>query len=231
MEKRKITIIAFLMALFAATFIPTTAHATADDGMPAIVREPSSVIGYVHDVTSAADAHVSKDESSQVKLSLKKGDTVFVIGSDSNWYEIFYKGERLYVKKSAISAEAVKLAEEKAAEQEKAINEELEQQTKELDKGTVKVLKQAVENKEEIPEGITKEQIEELETEYEEKYEEAIEAEDEAVAEAVERQQEVRKTSLIWKIVIGLLVVAIIGVSVALVIFNRKGNKEENKEE
>ena len=223
-------VIAAFIALFAAVVIPVTAFATFSDDGPAIVRSASSVIGYVYDVTSATNAYASKDTSSQVKLSLKKGDTVFVIGSDGDWYQIFYRGEKLYVKKSAISEESVKAAETKAAEQEQAINEELEQQTKELDKGTVKVLEKAIEENEEIIEGLTEEQVQELKDEFVEKYGEEVDAVDEAEAaveaEIQERQQEVQNNALIWKIVIGVLVVAIIAVSIFIALKNRKNSEE-----
>lgn len=56
-----------------------------------------SVTGVIKQMNEAASAHESADESSPVTLELKSGDYIYVTGESDGWYQIYYRGETMYV--------------------------------------------------------------------------------------------------------------------------------------
>lgn len=222
MMKRVMVLLSAMAMLWACAL---TAYATASDGGPAIVRDASSVIGRVTELSADADAYVSKDTSSQKKMSFKKGESVFVLGSGDGWYEIFYKGENLYIPENTISQEKVAEAEQQASEQSSALAVEQVAQAEEMDKGTEELLEEIKETK--GSEEVTEDDLgEALDKEFKE-----YERQDAAVSEAFEREQQAKRNALIWKIVIGVLVVAIIALSVVIAVKNKKADEEEDQED
>ncbi|WP_185752394.1 hypothetical protein [Butyrivibrio sp. AE2032] len=144
--------------------------------------ETNVVSGQIIGLAGDADAYVSPDASSEKKASFAAGDSVYMISENDGWYEIFYKGETLYIPSDAISQDAFASAQAQAQEAAEAAAEELEQQEKQ----------------------------------------------DAATAEAFVRQQRAERNALIWKIVIGILVVAIIAVSIVIAV---KGKDDQKTEE
>ncbi|MBO5620096.1 MAG: hypothetical protein J5959_00530, partial [Butyrivibrio sp.] len=201
-------------ALIVSMLFAAPVSQASDDGGPAIVRQPSSVIGRVTELTSDADAYASKDTSGKKVLSFKKGEPVFVTDKSDGWYQIFWKGETYYIPASTISAEAVAAAEDKASEQSSAFNQELEQQDKEMKEAAEEMVKEAAEkyaaSKSRDGSGpkdqssmTDEEWLEALDKEFEE-----AQKTEAAMVEEVLRQQKAKRNALIWKIVIGVLVAA-----------------------
>ena len=125
-NKRKVVLAAIIVALSAMTY-SFDVSATADDGGPAIVKEQSSFVGVVKELTFDADAYASKDTSSEVKMSFYKGDSVMVIGESDGWYEIFYGGETLYLQDLGEGLEDPAVAESDTQEEEvAALDDEFE---------------------------------------------------------------------------------------------------------
>ncbi len=143
--------------------------------------ETSAISGQALTLSNAADAYVSPDTSSEKKASFAAGDYVFVVSENGGWYEIFYKGETLYIPSEAIPQDALASAQAQAQETAEAAAQELEQQEK-----------QAA-----------------------------------ASSEAFVRQQRAERNALIWKVVIGILVVAIIVVSIIIAVKSKDDQKAE----
>ena len=223
---------ATLAAILCLMTLTVTALATASDGGPAIVREASSITGRVTELTADADAYADRNTSSQKKASFKKGDSVLLVSKSDSWYQIFYRGELLYIPLSSISDAAVKEAEEKGKKEATAMSSELNEQAKEMASDAQlldgKAEDEALVKTEGKTQVMTEEEVVELNKELEEQKKES-----ELMAESLERQERIKRNALIWKIVIGVLVVAIIIVSVVIALKNKKADEanEEDKKD
>jgi hypothetical protein len=103
--------------------------------MPVLAAEPTSEVSFTMDAQSVsgqvitlsedAKAYTSADESTDVAESFSKGDTVYVVEEANGWYQIFYKGENLYIPVSSITSENVQESQKQAEELAKDVDEEL----------------------------------------------------------------------------------------------------------
>ncbi len=143
----------------------------------------ASYTGQVVALDSEATAYSEKDTSSAVVMNFAAGDTVYVTGEDSEWFEIFYKGETMYISRGAVSDEAYQQSQAQAQELAEQVTEELEVQEKQA----------------------------------------------EAFAETFEKYKRGQKNAMIWKIIIGVLVVAIIAISVVAALKNNKNGDKGSK--
>ncbi len=90
----------------------------------------SNVSGQITALDVDASAYREKDASSEVAMSFSAGDSVYIISEDDQWYEIFYKGENLYIPKEHVSEAAVAEAREEAEQLAKEVREEMAIQEK-----------------------------------------------------------------------------------------------------
>ena len=118
----------FLCALMAFIVLLTSPFACARSN-----AQDSNAVSYKGQVMvldNDATAFLQKDESSEQKASFKAGDSVFVTGQDEDWFEIFYKGDVLYIKRNAISAETYASNEASNIRMAQAAEEELKSKEK-----------------------------------------------------------------------------------------------------
>lgn len=126
MRKKLLSICTFLIFIFLLTsqfnLISSKAQGEA--------KESVSFKGQVMVLDNDAVAFLQKDKSSEQKATFKAGDSVFVTGQDEDWFEIFYKGDTLYISREAISSDAYALNEASIGMQSKAVSEELKEKEK-----------------------------------------------------------------------------------------------------
>ena len=179
MKKSLLKIIILAVCLI---FISEPVKSLASDSETAS-HDAQSFAGYVMTLSEDATAYTSADETSEAVQNFSAGDSVFVVGEQEGWYQIYYKGETLYITDSSITQENVEEAQKEA---------------------------------EELSQGLKEEQ-------------EALDKRAAAEIEAFERENRSQRNAKIWKIVIGVLVMAIIAVSIVIGIKNKKMDEEDKE--
>lgn len=122
--RRKVSVIcallAFIFLLTSQTWLIVSKAQSTDEN-----QNSMSFSGQVMVLDNDADAYLQKDNSAEKKESFKAGDSVFVTGQDEEWFEIFYKGDTLYISRQAISSDAYASNEASINMQAQAVEEEL----------------------------------------------------------------------------------------------------------
>ena len=122
MRKAFLKVIVCIACLFIYC-VPVFAAESASE--ISFTQDAQSVSGQVMALSGDTKAYKDKDESSEVAQSFAKGDSVYVVEEADGWYQIFYKGENLYIPVSSISSEAAIESQEQAQELAKEASEEL----------------------------------------------------------------------------------------------------------
>ena len=68
--------------------------------MPEAKESGGSTTGVIKQVEAPASAYSSADKSSTVTLDLQSGDYIYVTDESDGWYQIYYRGDTLYVDSS-----------------------------------------------------------------------------------------------------------------------------------
>ena len=123
--KRILMTIAACIFCFAITGKPFFSMAAESTAEVSYTMDAQSVSGQVITLSEDATAYTAADESSDAAASFKKGDTVYVVGESDGWYQIFYKGEDLYIPISSIDSETALESQKQAQELAKEADEEL----------------------------------------------------------------------------------------------------------
>lgn len=113
---------------FIMSFTPAMAQGFGTDS--SLNQEAQSFTGQIMTLSEDSKAYAAQDKNSEVVQSFTAGDTVFVVDTTDNWYQIFYKGETLYIPINSITEEDVEEAQKQAEEQAQAVSEELEKAEK-----------------------------------------------------------------------------------------------------
>lgn len=100
MTKIVATILCGVLALGNPSVTAMAAEDTSSSGTA------ETISGQVMMIDSDAAAYSSPDESGNVVHEFKAGETMFVLGENNGWYEIFYQGQKMYVSTVAISNDA-----------------------------------------------------------------------------------------------------------------------------
>ncbi len=178
MKKVLLKLMAFAACIM-LTISPITSVAAENDA--AASQEAQSFTGQVMSLSEDTKAYVSPDISSEEKQSFSAGESVFVTKDAEGWYEIFYKGETLYIPKESVKQEDVQEACQQAQELAQEVQEEMDN----------------------------------------------AEKRDALQIEIYERQNKSQRNAMVWKIIIGALVVAIIALSVIIGLRNKKEDEEK----
>ena len=180
--KRALCKTAAIMVVLTFILIPLTVQASDTD--ISFSEDTQALSGQVMTLSQDTKAYGTPSTTAEVKLSFSKGETVFVVEESDGWFQIFYKGEELYIPSTSFDETAVEDAKGQAAELAQEASEELK----------------------------------------------AAEKRDIVEIETIERQRESYRNSIIWKIVIGVLVVLIIVVSVIIALKNKKSDDNDDAE-
>lgn len=111
--------------LFLGTFLALIIFFMSPLSLTKVIAMAVSHSGQVMVLDNDAIAYLQKNESAEQKASFKAGDSVFVTSEDDEWFEIFYKGDVLYIKREAISSEAYASNEASYNKMAQAVEEEL----------------------------------------------------------------------------------------------------------
>ncbi|ADL33501.1 hypothetical protein bpr_I0758 [Butyrivibrio proteoclasticus B316] len=103
--------------------------AAADEGV-SFSQDMQSFSGQVMTLSQDTRAYATPDESSTGGRAFSKGESVYVVGETDGWYQIFYKGENLYIPVSSINSEDA----EEAQAQAQALAEDVEVELKNAEK-------------------------------------------------------------------------------------------------
>lgn len=90
-----------------------------------LASDQGTLSGQIMTLSDNTNAYATTDESAEVVHSFNKGETVYVVGESDGWYQIFYKGEDLFIPSSSITSEAALEAQKQSEELAEEVNEEL----------------------------------------------------------------------------------------------------------
>ena len=127
MKKVLLTLISFT-AVLALIWLPVTV--CASDTAISFSTDAQSVAGQVMTLTQDTKAFAAADENSEEKATFSKGETVYVVESLDGWYQIFFKGENLYIPAGSFTEEGIASAMEANEELAKEVSKELSQAEK-----------------------------------------------------------------------------------------------------
>ena len=118
-----VCVISFMLA-----FVPVVAQDANTEGEQG--QSTQSFTGQIVTLSEDSKAYSQQDENSEVVHSFLKGETVFVVETTDDWYQIYYQGENLYIPINSITYEDVIEANKQAEEQAQIVTEELEEAEK-----------------------------------------------------------------------------------------------------
>lgn len=121
--KRVLPKIALFIAVLTFAFFPLVVQASDSD--ISFSEDAQSLSGQVMILSEDTKAYASPSETSEAKQSFSKGESVFVVEEADDWYQIFYKGEQLYIPSSSFDEKALDDAKEQAAELAQEASDEL----------------------------------------------------------------------------------------------------------
>ncbi len=70
-------------------------------------EQSNTVSGEVVTLNSSVQARKEPSDDADVLFEFSAGESIYVVGEDNGWCEIFYKGETAYVKKDQIGEESI----------------------------------------------------------------------------------------------------------------------------
>ncbi|WP_022775332.1 SH3 domain-containing protein [Butyrivibrio sp. AE2015] len=94
----EISIIFLIVTILCASFFSFHVSLAKD-----VNSSQESISGSVMTIIQDTVARSAPDEGASVVVKLSKGDSIFVVGENDGWYEIFYKGKSAYVKVTGTS--------------------------------------------------------------------------------------------------------------------------------
>ncbi len=120
-----ISIIFLIVTILCASFFSFHVSFAKD-----VNSSQESISGSVMTIIQDTVARSDPDEGASVVVKLSKGDSIFVVGENDGWYEIFYKGKSAYVKVTGTSTGNANDEEISVAAADSNVNSVLEEEFK-----------------------------------------------------------------------------------------------------
>ena len=186
--------------------------------------------GTLMDVTSSTELKSEASDDSATVKSLNKGDMVFVMGNEGNgWYKVYYEGNYCYIRNNKVKASALTGNTDPALVLGNGYKDEIteDESSEEITEAEETAVTGAVSEPESTEELATEgEMLMTIDGDLQKQIEEELAEASEDVDKEIERARKAKIQSVVWKVIVAIIVIAMFAVGIVTTLKQQKKKDE-----
>ena len=186
--------------------------------------------GTLMDVTSSTELKSAASDDSATVKTLNKGDMVFVMGNEGNgWYKVYYEGNYYYIRNNKVKASALTGNTDPALVLGSGYKDEIaeDESSEEITEAEEAAVTEAVTEPESTEALATDgETLMTIDGDLQKQIEEELAEASADVDKEIERARKAKIQSVVWKVIVAIIVIAMFAVGIVTTLKQQKKKDE-----